>query len=126
MGERKTRKISQQLMVEILEARIEEMLEFVNQNISSSGFRNKINAGVVITGGTALLSNISDLAEQIFEMPVRIGYPTGVKGITDKVNSPRCSTSVGLLLHGSKKRKKVDHSTMNFIDRLKLFFRQVM
>lgn len=126
MGERKTRKISQRVTVEILEARIEEILEFANQNVTSSGMRNRINSGVVITGGTALLANIADLAEQIFEMPVRIGYPTGVTGLLEKINSPRCSTAVGLLLHGSRKRKKVDHSQMTFIERLKLFFRQVM
>ena len=126
MGERKTRKISQRLMVEILEARIEEILEFANQNVSGSGLRNEINSGVVITGGTALLANIADLAEQIFEMPVRIGYPSGVTGLLDKINSPRCSTSVGLLLHGSRDRKKVDSSKLSYIERMKLFLRQVM
>jgi cell division protein FtsA len=100
VGDRKPRKISQRVMVEILEARMEEILQLVNKNISASGYRNRINAGVVITGGTALLANIVEMAEQIFDLPVRIGYPQGIGGRTTEVESPRCTTAVGLVLYG--------------------------
>ncbi len=102
VGDRKPRKVSQRVMVEILEARIEEILQMVNKNIHASGYRNRINSGVVITGGTALLSNIVEMAEQIFDMPVRIGYPSGVGGKSEDVHSPRCTTGVGLVMYGSK------------------------
>ena len=65
VGDRKPRKVSQRVMVEILEARMEEILQMVNKNISASGYRNRINAGIVLTGGTALLANIVELAEQV-------------------------------------------------------------
>ncbi|GAB4332290.1 MAG: cell division protein FtsA [Desulfobulbaceae bacterium] len=102
VGDRKPRKVSQRVMVEILEARMEEILQLVGKEINSSGYRSRINAGVVLTGGSALLANIVEMAEQIFDMPVRIGYPKGVEGRLDEVNSPRCTTAVGLLLYGSQ------------------------
>ncbi len=102
VGDRKARKVSQRVMVEILEARMEEILQMVNKNICASGYRNRINAGMVITGGTALLANIVDMAEQVFDMPVRIGFPQGVGGRVADVESPRCTTGVGLVLYGAE------------------------
>jgi cell division protein FtsA len=105
VGDRKPRKLSQRIMVEMLEARMEEILQLVNKNICASGYRSRINAGVVITGGTALLSNIVEMAEQIFDLPVRVGYPQGVTGRLEEFQSPRCTTGVGLVLYGSGKLK---------------------
>ncbi len=102
VGDRKARKVSQRVMVEILEARMEEILQMVNKNICASGYRNRINAGMVITGGTALLANIVDMAEQVFDMPVRIGFPQGVGGRLADIESPRCTTGVGLVLYGAE------------------------
>jgi len=101
VGDRKPRKVSQRVMVEILEARMEEILQLVSKEINGSGYRSRLNAGVVITGGSALLANIVEMAEQIFDMPVRIGYPRGIEGRMEEVNSPRCTTAVGLLMYGS-------------------------
>ena len=72
VGDRKARKVSQKVLVEILEARIEEILQVVNKKICGSGYRNRINAGMVITGGTALLANIVELADSqaLFEHPL--------------------------------------------------------
>ena len=112
VGDRKPRKVSQRVMVEILEARMEEILQLVNKEINGSGYRSRLNAGVVITGGSALLANIVEMAEQIFDMPVRIGYPRGIEGRMDEVNSPRCTTAVGLLMYGSQAvRSKSRRST---------------
>ena len=102
VGDRTPRKVSQRVMVEILEARIEEILQMVSKNITESGYRNRINAGIVLTGGTSLLANIVELAEQIFDMPVRMAYPQGIGGRVEDVRSPRCTTGVGLVLYGSK------------------------
>jgi len=112
VGDRKPRKVSQRVMVEILEARMEEILQLVNKEINGSGYRSRLNAGVVITGGSALLANVVEMAEQIFDMPVRIGYPRGIEGRMDEVNSPRCTTAVGLLMYGSQAvRSKARRST---------------
>lgn len=102
VGDRQPRKVARKIMGEILEPRIEEMLVIVNQEIIDSSFKDRVNAGVVITGGTALLANIVDLAEQIFDLPVRIGYPKGVGGLTDMVDSPQFATGVGLVLYASQ------------------------
>lgn len=119
VGDRKARKVSQRVMVEILEARMEEILQMVNKNICASGYRNRINAGMVITGGTALLANIVDMAEQIFDMPVRIGFPQGVGGRVADIESPRCTTGVGLVLYGAEGGHHGPKETRSVLGKLK-------
>lgn len=126
VGDRKPRKVSQRVMVEILEARMEEILQMVNKNIYGSGYRNRINAGVVITGGTALLANIVEMAEQIFDLPVRIGYPSGMEGRMEDVNSPRCTTGVGLVLYGSKANHYVPKENSTMMSKLKNWVKQIV
>ncbi|TFG35932.1 MAG: cell division protein FtsA [Desulfobacterales bacterium] len=100
VGGRKSRKLSQRVMGEILEPRVEEMLTLINYELANSGVKNLVNAGVVLTGGTSMLAHILDLAEQIFDLPVRIGYPRNIGGVTDIVNTPQCATGVGLVIYG--------------------------
>ena len=100
VGGRKSRKLSQRVMGEILEPRVEEMLTLINYELANSGVKNLVNAGVVMTGGTSMLAHILDLAEQIFDLPVRIGYPRNIGGVTDIVNTPQCATGVGLVIYG--------------------------
>ena len=123
VGARKSRKVSQRVMIEILEARMEEILQMVNRNITASGLRNRINAGMVLTGGTALLANIVDMAEQIFDMPVRVSYPQGVGGKVEDIESPRCTTAVGLVLYGGKERGQVPQKSSGIVGRCKDFIR---
>ena len=126
VGDRKARKVSQRVMVEILEARIEEILQMVHKNICASGYRNRINAGMVITGGTALLANIVDMAEQIFDMPVRIGFPQGVSGRREDVESPRCTTAVGLVLYGAEGVNHGPKESGGVVSKLKGFMRNII
>ena len=126
VGDRKPRKVSQRVMVEILEARMEEILEMVNKNICSSGCRNRINAGLVLTGGTVLLPHIVEMAEQIFDMPVRIGYPQGIGGKVEEVESPRCTTAVGLVLYGSEERKYGRKSRSGVVQRLREWMKSIV
>jgi cell division protein FtsA len=63
---------------------------------------NLIPSGVVITGGSALLDGITDVAESVFHLPVRLGQPRGISGLVDVVNNPMYATGVGLLLYGAK------------------------
>ncbi|PIE72962.1 MAG: cell division protein FtsA [Deltaproteobacteria bacterium] len=102
VGDRNPRRVEQKVLVEMLEARIEEILEIVDKELIRSGQKNKINAGIVITGGTALLENLVDLAEQVFNLPVRIGYPIEIKGKTEGLYSPRCTTAAGLIVYAKQ------------------------
>ena len=126
VGDRKARKVSQRVMVEILEARMEEILQMVNKNICASGYRNRINAGMVITGGTALLANIVEMAEQVFDMPVRIGYPQGVGGRLADIESPRCTTGVGLILYGAENSRRGPREAAGVVGKLKGIMKKII
>jgi cell division protein FtsA len=102
-GGRDPRVLSRHVLTEIIQPRMEEILNLVHREIIRSGFDEFLTAGVVLTGGTVLLDGTAELAEDIFHMPVRIGYPTGVGGLIDVVNSPEYATGVGLVLYGARK-----------------------
>lgn len=104
VGDREPRKLSHKIMGEILEPRIEEMLIFINQEMIDSTYKDRVLAGVVVTGGTALLNNLVDLAEQVFDLPVRIGYPKGLGNAPEAINNPQFATGVGLVLYASKNK----------------------
>lgn len=100
VGGRDSRTLSKRVLADICEPRCEEILALVDQELVKSGFKNMIAAGTVLTGGTSLIEGLPDLADQILDLPVRIGYPAGIGGLTDVVNSPIYATAVGLLLYG--------------------------
>jgi len=100
VGERAPRKLSRPMLAEVIEPRIEELFQFVQSEVRRSGFEEMISSGVVITGGSALLQGITELGEEVFHMPVRVGVPTYAGGLADVVKSPRYATTVGLLLEG--------------------------
>ena len=103
VGGRESRKMSKRVLAEICEPRCEEILALVDQELIKSGFKNMIAAGVVLTGGTVMIDGMQELAEQIFDLPVRIGAPKdGIGGLADEVHSPMYATAVGLLLHGAE------------------------
>jgi cell division protein FtsA len=103
VGGRDPRRLSRQLLAEICQPRMEEVLDLVDQELTRSGYKHMISAGVVLTGGSALIDGCQELAEQIFNLPTRIGYPRNVGGLKDVVNSPRYATAVGLLCYGAEK-----------------------
>jgi cell division protein FtsA len=102
VGGREAREVSRQILGRIVEPRMEEILNLASKEIVRSGFEDLLAAGIVLTGGTAQLSGINELAEQIFDMPVRTGRPTGIGGLCDVVNSPAFTTGVGLIIYGSR------------------------
>lgn len=105
VGGREPRVLSRQLLAEILEPRVEEIFTLVNREIIRSGYEDFIASGVVITGGTSILPGMPEMAEQIFNLPVRRGVPQGIGGLTDVVNSPIYATGVGLVKYGSRNIK---------------------
>jgi len=100
IGDREPRKISAQNLAEIVEPRYEELMLLVQAELRRSGYEELIAAGVVLTGGSSKVKGLVDLAEEIFHMPVRMGVPQHVSGLTDVVQNPVYSTGVGLLLYG--------------------------
>ena len=100
---------------------MEEILTLVDQELTRSGYKNLISAGVVLTGGGALLDGCQELGEQIFNLPTRVGYPRNIGGLKDVVNSPKFATAVGLLCYGADKEggeKKFRIRDENVFDRV--------
>lgn len=114
VGGRQPRIITRRALAEIIEPRMEEMLELVYREIQTSGYGDMAPAGVVMTGGASLLEAASELAERTFDMPVRVGYPREIRGLADKVKDPIYATGVGLILHGAKERRS-GNGTRRFI-----------
>ena len=103
VGGREPRRLSRQVLSEICEPRMEEIFSLLDQELERSGLKKMIGAGIVLTGGTSLIQGCQELAEQIFNLPTRIGYPRGVGGLGDMVNNPKFATAFGLLKYGSQK-----------------------
>ena len=126
VGDREPRRVTQKVLVDIIEARMVEILEMVNRELLASGQNNRINAGIVLTGGTSLLVNLVDLAEQIFDMPVRVGYPNGIGGRAEDVYTPRCTTAVGLVLYGRDHQMNAMEQDTGMVDKMKGLFKKIM
>jgi cell division protein FtsA len=104
VGGREAAEMSRSFLAEIIDARIKEILEMVNQELIKKKLHHKLGAGIVLTGGGSLLDGIRERAEEIFDLPVRIGKPDGsLGGIMDAINSPTHSTGVGLVLYAAEK-----------------------
>jgi cell division protein FtsA len=126
VGDREPRKVTQKVLVDILEARVIEILEILDRELIASGQKNKINGGVVLTGGTALLSNIAELAEQIFDLPVRIGYPNGLTGKIEELYNPRCTTAAGLVVFGRKKQHEMGRQDLGVFGKMREWIKKIM
>ncbi len=103
VGGRPPRRLFRKTLAEICEPRMEEILALVDQELERSGYKSIIGAGIVLTGGSSLIEGMVELGEQIFGLPVRIGYPNKIGGLKDVVMSPKYATAVGLLMYGAKK-----------------------
>ena len=101
VGDRPPRDLSRQSLAEVVEPRYDELFTLVQAELRRSGFEDLIPAGIVLTGGTSKMEGVVELAEEIFHMPVRIGAPSRVKGLTEIVRNPIYSTAVGLLEYGA-------------------------
>jgi cell division protein FtsA len=97
--------MARQVLGDVIQARAEEICQMVLTEIRRAGFDRSLNSGVVLTGGGAILEGMPELAEQIFDMPVRRGTPTGIGGLVDVVASPVYSTAVGLVLSGYRSQQ---------------------
>jgi cell division protein FtsA len=92
--------VSRQILSEIIEARSKEMFDMLDLELTNSGYRDIITSGIVLTGGASAMEGIADLAESVFQCPVRVGTPIGLGGLIDVVNNPMYATSTGLIQYG--------------------------
>jgi len=113
MGGRQARLLSLRVMAEILQPRAEEIFALIRDEIGRAGFGKTLNAGIVLTGGGSLLAGMLEVAEQVFDSPVRIGTPNGVEGLIDPTSGPQHSTAVGLALYGARHRRRAKRPTLH-------------
>jgi cell division protein FtsA len=119
VGDRPPRKLSRQTLAEVIEPRIEELYGLVLAELRRSGFEEVMGSGVVLTGGSSKMVGMIDLAEEVFHMPVRLGVPQYVGGLTGVIHNPIHATGVGLVLYGAQSKNGMPYlahatSTMGF------------
>ena len=114
VGDRPPRRLARQTLAEVVEPRYEELFSLVRDELRRSGFEELIAAGIVLTGGCAKMEGAIELAEEIFHVPVRLGIPQYVGGLSDVVRNPIHATGVGLLLYGKETvQARADRSVAN-------------
>jgi cell division protein FtsA len=106
IGDRPPRTLSRQTLAEFIEPRMEELFSLVQAELRRSGFEDLLSSGIVITGGTAAMQGMVELGEEVFHMPVRLGYPRYEGGLSEVMHNPRYATAVGLLMAGLEGRDR--------------------
>jgi len=104
VGGRKPRLMPRRILSEILQPRAEEVFHLVWDEIRRAGYERSLNSGIVLTGGGSILEGMPEIAEQIFDLPIRRGFPIGPGGLADHINSPTFATPVGLVLYTHRNR----------------------
>lgn len=128
VGERGARMLSRQTLAEVIEPRVEELYSLVQTELRRSGFEDLLSSGIVITGGSSAMHGMVELGEEIFHMPVRLGLPRYVGGLSDVVKTPRFSTGVGLLLYGLEQHHRHEATRVHsgsfsdVLERMKAWF----
>lgn len=131
VGDRPPRNLSRQALAEVVEPRYEELFNLVQAELRRCGYEELLAGGVVLTGGTSKMEGAVELAEEIFHMPVRLGVPQNVTGLTDIVNNPIYATGVGLLKYGithssggtNKSGKSSSEKFEGLLDKVKNWFK---
>jgi cell division protein FtsA len=128
VGDRPSKKLSRQMLSEVIDPRIEELYALVLAEIKRSGFEELLSSGVVITGGSSAMEGMVDLGEEVLHMPVRLGTPSYVGSLSEVIRNPRYSTSAGLLSAGilHREKQKVDQmkngSVKTVVSKMKRWF----
>lgn len=133
VGGRKPRLLSRQVMAEILQPRAEEIFNLILKEITTAGFERVLNAGIVLTGGGSLLPGMVEVAEQVFDLPVRHGLPAGADGLVEPASGPEFATVIGLALYGAHHASSTTGARLRlrpgivgaFNDRLRSWFSEV-
>jgi cell division protein FtsA len=111
VGGRRPRVMGRRILTDVLQPRAEEIFHMVWDEIRHAGYEKSLNSGIVLTGGGAILDGLPEIAEQIFDLPIRRGCPTSVNGgLADHVNSPAFGTAVGLVQRAREQWLREDQS----------------
>jgi cell division protein FtsA len=103
VGGRAPRAVSRQILCDILEPRAAEIFQHVQDEISKEKFDRQLSSGIVLTGGGAMLDGLIEVAEHVFDAPVRLGVPGDFQGLGEEIASPNFAAAVGLILFGSRR-----------------------
>ena len=105
VGGRQPRVMSRRILSEVLQPRAEEIFHQLWDEIRRAGYERSLNSGIVLTGGGSILDGMPEIADQIFDLPMRRGCPVGVGGLTDHVNNPAFATAVGLVMYARRNQR---------------------
>ncbi|MGA7089465.1 MAG: cell division protein FtsA [Candidatus Acidiferrales bacterium] len=122
VGDRPPRTIYARMLAEIIEPRTQELLVLVRDELRRGGMDAQIPAGLILTGGGAHLRGLTELAEKVFNLPVRVAIPRGLGGMNDEVSQPEYSTAVGLVLYGARTRRLAGARPTGWTGKLKALF----
>ena len=128
IGDRGPRSMSRQALAAVIEPRVEELFQLIQQTLRESGYEELLSSGVVLTGGSAALPGLVELGEEMFSMPVRVGSPKYDGSLADVVKGPRYATAIGLLFEGLAQRQhhgrvlQKTGSLKNVAGRMKIWF----
>ncbi len=128
VGERGARQLSRQTLAEVIEPRVEELYSLAQAELRRSGFEDLLSSGIVVTGGSAAMEGMVELGEEMFHMPVRLGMPQYIGGLSEVVRNPRYSTVIGLLEIGLEQYQRHQQSRMQVtsfqgvLDKMKSWF----
>jgi len=122
VGDRPPRTIFARNLTEIIEPRAQELLAMIRDDLRRAGMERQIQAGFVLAGGGAQLNGFGELAEHVFQLPVRLGEPRGIMDMPESVARPDYATVVGLVLHAAKTRRTNSQKGNTLVSRLKSMF----
>ncbi len=132
VGGRAPKKLSKGILAEILEPRVEEIFTLLKKEVFANGLENSYTAGFVLTGGSVVLDGITEIAESVFNVPVRIGHPDRIGGLKDIVKNPAFATGVGLVMFGSRTTCKLNikdvesQGVSKILNRMKQWFKDII
>ena len=106
VDDRPSRSLSRRALADVIQPRVEELYELIQNELRRAGFEEVLSSGIVLTGGASVMPGMVELGEEIFHMPVRLGNPKYQGSLADVVQSPHFSTSFGLLLEAQAQRKR--------------------
>jgi cell division protein FtsA len=122
VGDRPPRTVFARMLSDIVEPRAQELLLLVRDELRRAGLESQIPAGIILTGGGSHLRGLVELAERIFNLPVRVAAPRGLAGMSDEVSQPEYATAVGLVLYGARTRRLAGTHPTGWVGKLKSMF----
>jgi cell division protein FtsA len=122
VGDRPPRTVFARMLSDIIEPRAQELLMLVRDELRRAGLESQIPAGMILTGGGSRLRGLSELAERIFNLPVRVASPRGLAGMSEEVSQPEYATAVGLVLYGARTRRLAGARPTGWVGKLKSMF----